>query len=85
MGVIHAQGRVVLSNADKMICGNQNKVLVVDHLLQGPETTLRTAADNCCVHTGSFLEEDEKIILFIRKAFFTITRLPGKIRQCQSK
>ena len=61
MGVIHAQGRVVLSNADKMIRGNQNKVLVVDHLLQGPETTLWTAADNYRLSTLASAWEDEKI------------------------
>jgi hypothetical protein len=61
MGVVHAQGRVVLSDADKMIRGTQNKVLVVDHLLQGPETTLWTAADNFCSRTNSFRREGEKI------------------------
>jgi hypothetical protein len=61
MGVVHAQGRVVLSDADKMIRGTQNKFLVVDHLLQGPETTLWTAADDFRFRTNSFRREGEEI------------------------
>lgn len=44
-----------------MIRGTQNKFLVVDHLLQGPETTLWTAADNYRFRTYSFRLEVEKI------------------------
>jgi hypothetical protein len=44
-----------------MIRGNQNAFLVADHLLQGPETTLWTAADNYRSRPHSFHREVEKI------------------------
>ena len=62
MGFLHAQRRVVLSNADKMIRGNQTQVLVVDHLPKGPETTFLTAWDNLLPLLRSFHAEDEMII-----------------------